>query len=129
MLESIPELKLRPNAPLSEYTRFGIGGPARVYVETASEASFIAAIQSLRAAGDPFVVIGDGTNLIVSDQGFAGVVLHFTAARIPRVSGRHPRVGRRSRLRQRWSIRKLDLQLRPASPLLRWQTGAGVLAR
>jgi UDP-N-acetylmuramate dehydrogenase len=82
MLENIPGLKLRPNAPLSEYTRFGVGGPARLYAETASEPSFIAAVDSLRAAGEPFTVIGDGTNLIVSDEGFTGAVLRFTAAGI-----------------------------------------------
>jgi UDP-N-acetylmuramate dehydrogenase len=82
MLENIAGLKLRPNAPLSEYTRFGIGGPARLFVETASEASFVATVKSLRESGEPFAVIGDGTNLIVSDDGFTGVVLRFTAAQI-----------------------------------------------
>jgi UDP-N-acetylmuramate dehydrogenase len=82
MLEQIPKLKLRSHAPLSEYTRFGIGGPARLYAETASESSFIAAIQALRASGEEFAVIGGGTNLIVSDDGFPGVVLRFTASDI-----------------------------------------------
>src|SRR5215831_13715750 len=82
MLENIAGLMLRPNAPLSEYTRFGIGGPARLFVETASEPSFIVTVKSLRESGEPFAVIGDGTNLIVSDEGFTGVVLRFTAAEI-----------------------------------------------
>jgi UDP-N-acetylmuramate dehydrogenase len=82
MLQNIAGLKLRPNAPLSEYTRFGIGGPARLFVETSSEPSFAAAVKSLRESGEPFAVIGDGTNLIVSDDGFTGVVLRFTAAQI-----------------------------------------------
>jgi UDP-N-acetylmuramate dehydrogenase len=80
MLEEIPHLKLREQAPLSEYTRFGIGGPARLFAETASEHSFIAALTALRASGQPYVVIGGGTNLVVSDEGFPGVVLRFTAA-------------------------------------------------
>jgi UDP-N-acetylmuramate dehydrogenase len=80
MLEEIAHLKLREQAPLSEYTRFGIGGPARLYAETSSERSFIAALSALRSSGERFVVIGGGTNLIVSDAGFPGVVLRFTAA-------------------------------------------------
>ena len=82
MLENIPGLKLRPNAPLSQYTRFGIGGPARLFVETASEPSFIAAVKALRESRETVAVIGDGTNLIVADEGFTGVVLRFTAAEI-----------------------------------------------
>ena len=82
MLREISHLQLREQAPLSEYTRFGIGGPARLYAETSSEHSFMAAATALRESGQPFVVIGGGTNLIVADQGFPGVVLRFTAAGI-----------------------------------------------
>ena len=67
---------------LSRYTRFGIGGPAEVYVETASESSFAQAFSVALASGAPYTVIGDGTNLIVSDSGFAGIVLRYTAADI-----------------------------------------------
>ena len=58
-LTAIPELTVLPGAPLSRYTRFAIGESGRDYV-----------------------VIGGGTNLIVSDEGFRGIVLRFTARRI-----------------------------------------------
>jgi UDP-N-acetylmuramate dehydrogenase len=89
-LSAIPETSVREEVPLSLYTRFGIGGRARVFVETANESSFIAALRSARNSGLPFVVIGGGTNLIVSDAGYPGIVLRFTANAIaadgPRVT-------------------------------------------
>jgi UDP-N-acetylmuramate dehydrogenase len=87
-LGQIPNLQVSPGAPLARYTRFGIGGPARIYAETESVESFVSALLAARASGLPFVVIGGGTNLIVSDAGFAGIVLRFTAQEI-RADGNH----------------------------------------
>ncbi len=81
-LAQIPDLSITEDAPLSLYTRFGIGGPADLYVGAAAEPGFIAALEVVRGFELPFVVIGGGTNLIVSDAGFAGVVLRFTAREI-----------------------------------------------
>ncbi len=67
---------------LSGYTRFGIGGPADVYIETEHEHSFIEALSVVRSCALRYVVIGGGTNLIVADRGFAGVVLRFRARAI-----------------------------------------------
>jgi len=81
-LAEIPNLTVLPGAPLSRYTRFGIGGPADVYAETGSAEAFIAALAEIRASGLPLVVIGGGTNLIVSDRGFRGVVLRYRGDRL-----------------------------------------------
>ena len=78
-LGNLPNLAISQGALLSRYTRFGIGGPAEVYVETADEQSFMGAFGIVRAAAADYTVIGDGTNLIVSDAGFPGIVLRFTA--------------------------------------------------
>jgi UDP-N-acetylmuramate dehydrogenase len=67
---------------LAQYTRFGIGGPATLLVESADAAGFSEALGLVRESGLPNVVIGGGTNLIVSDAGFDGIVLRFTAERI-----------------------------------------------
>jgi len=79
-LAGLPFLTISQGALLSQHTRFGIGGPAEVYAETADESAFIAAVNIARAAGAALAVVGDGTNLIVSDQGFSGIVLRFKAA-------------------------------------------------
>ena len=78
-LAQIPNLSISEHALLSRYTRFGIGGPADLYVETPAEHSFTAALNIVRASGAEFAVIGDGTNLIVSDAGFLGIVLRLTS--------------------------------------------------
>lgn len=78
-LRAIPSLNLRENVPLARLTRFSIGGPADLLVETSVPEAFIAAIRACRASGLPFYIIGDGSNLVVSDLGFRGVVLRFVA--------------------------------------------------
>ena len=81
-LAAIRDLHVIPGAPLSRYTRFGIGGPADLYAETCSVEAFVAALAASRESGIDAVVIGDGTNLIVSDEGFRGMVLRYRADRL-----------------------------------------------
>ena len=76
-LAEIPHLTISAGTPLALYTRFGIGGPADLLVETASVPAFIAALETARASGLPTMVIGGGTNLIVADGGFHGIVLRY----------------------------------------------------
>jgi UDP-N-acetylmuramate dehydrogenase len=79
-LAAISNLTVLPGALLSNYTRFGIGGPAGLYAETEDARAFTAALETAKASGLPVVVIGDGTNLIVSDTGFRGIVLRYRAS-------------------------------------------------
>jgi UDP-N-acetylmuramate dehydrogenase len=67
---------VRQHEPLKPYTTFKIGGPARFFVCAAGEDDFRAAL-SLAAQNDlPLFVLGGGSNILVSDRGFAGVVVH-----------------------------------------------------
>jgi UDP-N-acetylmuramate dehydrogenase len=81
-LAAIPNVTVLSGVPLSRYTRFGIGGPADLYAEADGEEAFVAAVAAARASGLPMVVIGGGTNLIVSDAGFRGIVLRYRGERI-----------------------------------------------
>jgi len=81
-LAGIPNLTLSTHTPLARYTRFGIGGPADLYAETCSPDAFAAAIGTARDTAMPVMVIGGGTNLIVSDLGFRGLVLRYRADRL-----------------------------------------------
>jgi UDP-N-acetylmuramate dehydrogenase len=81
-LADIPGLALSVRVPLSRYTRFAIGGVADLYAETTSENAFVAARAAARETAIAVAVIGDGTNLIVSDDGFRGLVLRYRAGRI-----------------------------------------------
>jgi UDP-N-acetylmuramate dehydrogenase len=78
-LARIPNLTVSSNTPLARHTRFGIGGPADLYAETCSAEAFIAALTAARSSGLPTMVMGGGTNLIVSDDGFRGIVLRYRA--------------------------------------------------
>jgi UDP-N-acetylmuramate dehydrogenase len=77
-LADIPKLSVSTDIPLSGYTRFGIGGPADLFAETRDEQAFIAAVAAAGAGGTPVCVTGGGTNLIVADQGFRGLVLRYS---------------------------------------------------
>lgn len=81
-LLSIPNLTVLHNIPLSSYTRFGLGGPATLLAWTDDENAFLTALRLTRSCGLPWVIIGGGTNLVVSDAGFDGIVLKLTAASI-----------------------------------------------
>ncbi|HTP35918.1 MAG TPA: UDP-N-acetylmuramate dehydrogenase [Candidatus Acidoferrales bacterium] len=81
-LAEIPNLTVSLGTPLSRFTRFAIGGPADAFAETCSEEAFMAAMEAARAESIPVMVIGGGTNLIVSDDGFRGLVIRFRADRM-----------------------------------------------
>jgi UDP-N-acetylmuramate dehydrogenase len=69
--------RVRFAEPLSKHTSFRIGGPADVWVEVA-DAVEIRRVQAIAAAtGLPLFVLGGGTNLLVSDRGVRGIVLHL----------------------------------------------------
>lgn len=85
-LIAIPEATIRRDVPLSQYTRFAIGGPAAVLVETDNADAFVQALDAAKSCSVPHVVIGGGTNLIVADAGFDGVVLRYTGKRIVQTS-------------------------------------------
>jgi UDP-N-acetylmuramate dehydrogenase len=67
-------------ADLSDYTSLRIGGPAKNFIEVSSEKEIIEAIES---AGDtPILIMGGGTNILVSDEGFAGTVIRISNNKI-----------------------------------------------
>ncbi|MFB3737790.1 MAG: UDP-N-acetylmuramate dehydrogenase [Candidatus Velamenicoccus archaeovorus] len=69
--------RVRTRFPMASLTTFRIGGPAAVYLEPASEHDLVAAGEAVRETGLPVVVIGKGSNLLVSDEGFPGLVLRL----------------------------------------------------
>jgi UDP-N-acetylmuramate dehydrogenase len=77
---AIPGLVIHENERLAPYTRFDIGGPARVLADARSESALAAALAAIRESGERHTVIGGGTNLVVSDEGFPGFVLRYTSA-------------------------------------------------
>jgi UDP-N-acetylmuramate dehydrogenase len=68
-------MRVEENKPLAPLTTLGIGGPARWFVEAASEDDVVEAAAWARAHGLALFVLGGGSNLLVSDDGFLGLVL------------------------------------------------------
>ncbi|HEY0237548.1 MAG TPA: UDP-N-acetylmuramate dehydrogenase [Friedmanniella sp.] len=60
---------------LAALTTLHVGGPAARYVEATSEAELIDAVRTADEAGEPLLVLGGGSNVLVADEGFAGVVV------------------------------------------------------
>ncbi|WP_169164425.1 UDP-N-acetylmuramate dehydrogenase [Cellulomonas taurus] len=66
------------SAALADLTTLRVGGPVRELVETDTEQEFIDAIRAADADGTPLLVIGGGSNLLVDDAGFDGIVVRDT---------------------------------------------------
>lgn len=67
--------EIRLDEPLSKHTSYRIGGPARAYILVNSPAALSAALAACKADECPWVVVGKGSNLLVSDAGFKGAVI------------------------------------------------------
>lgn len=81
-LRAIPGVTVSEQIPLSKCTRFAIGGPARWLIDVPAESALATVLAELRESQCPVSLIGGGTNLIVSDDGFPGAVVRYTASRI-----------------------------------------------
>ena len=60
---------------LAPYTTLGLGGPARSLVVARGEAELIGAVRGADAAGEPLLVLGGGSNVVLADEGFDGTVV------------------------------------------------------
>jgi UDP-N-acetylmuramate dehydrogenase len=90
-LTAVPNLHVQTSAPLSRYTRFALGGPADILAETKDPAAFVNALRIARESRLPHTVIGGGSNLIVADSGYRGIILKFSGDRIA-INGEHVHV-------------------------------------
>ena len=72
-------LRVLPAAELRDHTRFRLGGPCWFLVDARLPLAFETAYRILDGSGVPWTSIGAGTNLIVSDEGYPGAVLRYSA--------------------------------------------------
>lgn len=66
-----------PEPTLAELTTLRLGGPATRYVPVADADALVAAVTEADSAGEPVLLVGGGSNLVVADEGFAGTVVHL----------------------------------------------------
>lgn len=96
-----PETRILCNEPLARRTTLRVGGPADLLIEPATEDDLAIVVRLCRAQRVPLMVLGRGSNLLVKDAGFRGVVVclaHPIFSRIE-VSGRHIQCGAGARLK------------------------------
>jgi UDP-N-acetylmuramate dehydrogenase len=74
----IESLQLQENVSLAPYTTLRIGGPTRFFCAVTSEAALSVAIHIARERNLEIFVIGGGSNLLIGDSGFDGLVIHAT---------------------------------------------------
>jgi UDP-N-acetylmuramate dehydrogenase len=68
--------RVRREVPLAPMTTFKVGGPAEIFIETHSEQEIVAALTIAHAAGAKVTVLGGGSNVLISDRGVRGLVIH-----------------------------------------------------
>jgi UDP-N-acetylmuramate dehydrogenase len=76
------EVKILENVSLAPYTTLGVGGAARWFVETGAEDEVLAAVRFARAQAVPLFLLGGGSNLLVADEGFGGVVVRLSGGEL-----------------------------------------------
>ncbi len=70
---------VRSAVPLAGYTTLRLGGPAARFVAGTTSAEVVAAVRDADRAGEPLLVLGGGSNLVVGDAGFDGTVVHVAS--------------------------------------------------
>ena len=68
---------VRENELMASHTTLGVGGPADYFVEVANDDELAGLMKFISSNGLPWMVLGDGANLLVSDKGIRGIVIHM----------------------------------------------------
>lgn len=74
------------NEPMNKHTSFRVGGPARLYFVAKTSDELLKAVQAANAASVPWAIYGGGSNLLVSDDGYQGLLIQ-AANRVVEISG------------------------------------------
>jgi len=70
---------IRMQEPMSKHTTFRVGGPAKMLVQVEGTEQLQKIVSYLSRLEEPYIVIGNGSNLLVSDKGYDGVVLKIAS--------------------------------------------------
>ena len=63
--------------PMKKHTTFRVGGPARALVEPGSAEDVKSVVEFCKSEQIPYYIVGNGSNLLVSDQGYEGVIIQI----------------------------------------------------
>jgi len=76
-LQSVAPRQLQQNVPLALLTTLGIGGPAKFFIRAESADEIREAMSWTAAQPEPLFILGGGSNVLIADEGFDGVVLQI----------------------------------------------------
>jgi len=70
--------QVQENISLKQYTTFKIGGPAKFFIEVKNKQDLQKALQAAKDLSLPFFILGGGSNVLINDDGFDGLVIRLT---------------------------------------------------
>lgn len=76
----LPEDRILTDEPMKAHTTFRVGGPADFFIIPETKEEIRAAVSCCKEHGIPYYIIGNGSNLLVSDKGYRGVVIQIFKA-------------------------------------------------
>lgn len=77
LTEWMPEERVKKEEPMRLHTTFRVGGPADLFVSPNSVEEVCKVTALCREEGVPYYIMGNGSNLLVADQGYRGVIIQF----------------------------------------------------
>ena len=79
VIDALSKIVLKENIvkdePMSRHTTFRCGGPATLFLRPGSEDELVRVVSLLKDNGQPYMLLGNGSNLLVSDKGYQGAVI------------------------------------------------------
>jgi UDP-N-acetylmuramate dehydrogenase len=105
-LKQIPGARLKVAEPLARYTSMKIGGPADYFFEVANDAALAVLLRALERSRIEFCVLGNGSNVLVSDRGVRGAVIRLTGD-FKRLEWRDEGVGVQARVGAAYAVTQL----------------------
>ena len=75
---TVPEDRVLLKEPMSRHTSFRIGGQAEAFVLAGNEEELSASLAAVNGSGAEYMLIGNGSNLLVSDEGYPGIMIKLS---------------------------------------------------
>lgn len=99
-IKSLYKTEILEQEPMAKHTTFGVGGPADWYLIPESYDSFLFAIRQAREWKLPYVILGNGSNILVRDEGIRGIVISTEKLNQIEIRGKRMMVGCGAKLSQ-----------------------------
>jgi len=79
-LQVITGARVKVSEPLARYTSMKVGGPADFFIEVENAATLTGVLRTLNRYRTSFFLLGNGSNVLISDRGVRGAVIHLAGA-------------------------------------------------